>query len=64
MTKGEKARELQQRAEEDARVMAQYQEIVSDKTRMRRAVKTAQKQAKDLQKRTDIMKKVAKTKKK
>ena len=64
MTKGDRERELQWRAEEDARVMAQYQEIMSDKSRLGRAVKTAQKQAKDLQKRTDIMKKVAKTKKK
>ena len=64
MTKEEKQRELQWRAEDDARVMAQYQEIMNDKTRMNRAVKVAKKQADDLQKRTNIMKQVAKTNKK
>lgn len=64
MTKEDKARELQWRAEEDARVMAVYQEILSDKSRAARAMKEAKKQAKDLEKRTNIMKKVAKTNKK
>ena len=64
MTKEEKERELQWRAEDDARVMAQYQEIMNDKSRMNRAVKVAKKQADDLQKRTNIMKQVAKTNKK
>lgn len=64
MTKKEKERELQWRAEDDARVMAQYQEIMNDKSRMNRAVKVAKKQADDLQKRTNIMKQVAKTDKK
>ena len=64
MTKEEKERELQWRAEDDARVMAQYQEIMNDKSRMNRAVKVAKKQADDLQKRTNIMKQVAKTDKK
>lgn len=57
-------RELEWRAEDDARIMAQYQEIMKDKARMDRAVKVARKQAKDLQDRADTMKRVAKTNKK
>ena len=57
-------RELQWRAEDDARIMAQYQDIMKDKSRMDRAVKVARKQAKDLQDRADTMKRVAKTNKK
>lgn len=57
-------RELQWRAEDDARIMAQYQDIMKDKARMDRAVKVARKQAKDLQDRADTMKRVAKTTKK
>lgn len=59
-----KQRELQWLAEEDARIMAQYQDILNDKARMSRAVKVAKKQANDLQKRANAMKKVAKTNKK
>ena len=57
-------RELQWRAEDDARIMAQYQDIMKDKARMDRAVKVARKLAKDLQDRADTMKRVAKTNKK
>ena len=57
-------KELEWQAEDDARTMARYQEIMNDKNRMNRAVKVAKKQADDLQKRTNIMKKVAKTTKK
>lgn len=57
-------RELQWRAEDDARIMAQYQDIMKDKARMDRAVKVARKQAKDLQERANTMKRVAKTNKK
>lgn len=64
MTRAEKQRELQWQTEDDARTMARYQEIMNDKNRMSRAVKVAKKQADDLQKRTNIMKKVAKTSKK
>lgn len=67
MTREEKQmrqRELQWRAEDDARIMAQYQDIMKDKSRMDRAVKVARKQAKDLQDRADTMKRVAKTSKK
>lgn len=47
--------ELKWQAENDARVMAQYEEIVNDKSRMQRAVKEAKKQAADLQKRANAM---------
>lgn len=57
-------RELEWRAEDDARIMAQYQDIMKDKARMDRAVKVARKQAKDLQDRADTMKRVAKSTKK
>lgn len=64
MTREEKQRELEWQAEEDARTMARYQEILNDKKRTQRAVKVAKKQADDLQKRANTMKKVAKTSKK
>lgn len=47
-------------AECDARTMAQYQEILNDKTRMSRAIKVAQQQAKDLTKRAAAMQSVSK----
>lgn len=50
--------ESQWQAEEDARTMARYQEIMSDAKRRSAAVKQAQKEATDLQKRADAMKKV------
>ncbi len=50
-------------AEMDAQTMASYQEIISDKTRMNRAIKVAQAKAKDLQKRASIMSKVGGKKK-
>lgn len=49
-------------AESDAHVMAQYQEIINDKARMGRAIKVAERQAKDLSKRAAAMKSVAGTK--
>ena len=54
--------ELRWQAESDARTMAQYQEILQDKARMNRAIKGANKQAADLQKRTNAMKAAAGTK--
>ena len=42
--------------------MAQYQEILSDKARMNRAIREANKQAADLSKRANAMQTVAKTK--
>ena len=54
--------ELKWQAENDARTMAQYQEILQDKARMNRAIKEANKQAADLQKRTNAMKAAAGTK--
>lgn len=50
-------------AENDAYTMAKYQEIMADKARMNRAIKAAQKQAADLNKRAVAMNKVAKGKK-
>jgi hypothetical protein len=57
-----KKQEQQWQAQDDARVMAQYQEIISDKARMGRAVKEANKQAQDLTKRASAMKSAAKVK--
>lgn len=51
--------DLQWQAESDARTMAQYQEIMSDKTRMSRAIKEANKQAKDLTQRANAMRSAA-----
>lgn len=50
-------------AEMDAQTMANYQEIISDKIRMNKAIKIAQAKAKDLQKRASIMSKVGGRKK-
>ena len=54
--------EQQWQAESDAHTMAEYQQIMSDKGRMSRAIKVAQQQAKDLTKRATAMQNVAKTK--
>ena len=51
--------DLQWQAEGDARIMAQYQEIMSDKSRMNRAIKEANKQASDLTKRASAMRSAA-----
>lgn len=56
-----KINEKQWQAEEDAFTMARYQEIVSDKARMNRAVKEASKQAKDLNRRANAMMSAAKS---
>ena len=53
------SRERRWRAEEDARTLASYQEIISDPKRVKYAAKIAYKQANDLQKRANAMKKVA-----
>jgi hypothetical protein len=47
-------------AENDAYTLAQYQEIISDKKRLNAATKAAQKQANDLTKRLDSLKKITK----
>lgn len=57
-----KADEQKWQAEEDARTMARYQEILADKARRQRAMKEAKKQANDLEKRTAAMKAAASTK--
>ena len=54
-----RSEELQWQAEDDARTMARYQERKQDKARMNRAVKEAQKQASDLEKRASAMKNAA-----
>ena len=54
-----KKQEQQWQAEEDARIMARYQEIVNDSARKSRAVKEANKQAADLLKRANALKRVA-----
>lgn len=54
--------ELRWQAESDARIMAQYQEILQDKARMNRAIKEVNKQVADLQKITNAMKAAAGTK--
>lgn len=51
--------DLQWQAESDASTMARYQEIMSDKARMNRAIKEANKQAQDLTKRASAMKSAA-----
>ena len=54
--------ELRWQAEDDAQVMATYQEILGDKTRMNRAIKVAKSQAADLTKRANALQNVARTK--
>ena len=49
----------QWQAEDDARTMANYQEIMSDKSRMNRAIKEANRQATDMTKRANLMKSAA-----
>lgn len=51
----------QWQAESDAMTLASYQEIISDKARMSRAVREARKQADNLSKRTNAMQKAAST---
>lgn len=54
--------DLKWQAESDASTMAAYQEIISDKARMNRAIKAAQTRANDLTKRANAMQSVARTK--
>ena len=56
-----KKQELQWQAESDASTMATYQEIMSDKARMRRAINVAKSKAADLSKRASAMQNVAKS---
>ena len=57
-----KKQEQQWQAEDDARTMARYQEIMSDKARMSRAIKEANKQAADMTKRANAMRSAANVK--
>jgi hypothetical protein len=52
--------DLKWQAGGDADTMARYQEIINDKARMNRAIKEAEKQAKDLSKRASAMQNAAK----
>ena len=54
-----KKQEQQWQAEDDARTMARYQEIIGDKARMGRAIREASKQAADLNRRASAMKSAA-----
>ena len=57
--------ELKWQAEEDARTLARYQEIMGDSGRKNRAIKEATRQANDLEKRLKTMRAVGgKTKRK
>lgn len=49
--------ELRWRAEEDARTLERYQEIINDKPRLERAMKQAQKTIDNLQQRANAMSK-------
>lgn len=57
-----KKQEQQWQAEEDAHTMARYQEILGDRARMNRAIKVAERQAKDLSRRANAMQNVAQVK--
>jgi len=52
-------KEQQWQAESDARTLAEYQEILSDKARLKRATTAAKKQAANLTKRANAMSKAA-----
>ena len=53
--------ELQWQAEDDARTMARYQEIISDKARLKRATTAARKEVANLTKRANAMATAAKS---
>lgn len=55
-----KSQEQKWQAEDDARTMANYQEILNDKGRLGRAIKVAKQQATALNKRANAMQSVAK----
>lgn len=52
--------DLQWQAEDDARTMARYQEIMSDKARLKRATTAARKEVANLTKRANAMSAAAK----
>lgn len=55
--------ELEWQAQDDARILAQYQEILLDKARLKNAQLAAKKEVANLNKRLQVMKKVTTTKK-
>ena len=56
------AQEKKWRAEDDARIMASYEEIMSDNSRKKAAISAAKSMASDLNKRASAMNKVATSK--
>lgn len=56
--------DAQWQAEADARTLANYQEILNDKVRLRRATVQAKKEAANLTKRANAMSSAARTRKK
>lgn len=55
-----KSEQQKWQAQDDAMTMARYQEIMSDRARMQRAIKVAKKQAEDLSKKVATLNAVAK----
>ncbi len=55
-----KSEQQKWQAQDDAMTMARYQEILSDKARLNRAVKVAKQQAADLSKRVTALNNAAK----
>ena len=53
------AREKRWRAEEDARILASYNEIMANPQRKKLAIKVAEQQANELLKRANALKKIA-----
>ena len=56
------AQEKKWRAEDDARIMASYEEIMSDSSRKKAAISAAKSMASDLNKRASAMNRVAASK--
>lgn len=64
MTQNQMTKEqLRWQAEDDARTMARYNEIMGDTPRMNRAIAAAKKEANNLEQRANAMKRAASTKK-
>lgn len=56
------AEEKKWQAQDDANILARYQELISDKTRLSAAKKEAKNQAQELNKRINALNKASKTK--
>lgn len=64
MTRKMTAEEKKWQAEDDARTLARYQELLQDKTRLNNAKKEAKNQAQQLNKQVQMLNKASKTNKK